>query len=182
MRRCRVPLTFMGGMIAGVLWLLPSLPVWAMTQILPDATIEADQQTILELTSTFDQAQEAIRARNLDGLMSLYSQNYRYHGLQKIDIRKIWGELFEKYELIANIHTFSAIKLVHKGPEVLAEITCTGALWANSKHTKERVPIDSWHQEVHHLVKEKGAWRIVGSGGGEGTRPRMFGTAPHPLF
>lgn len=167
--------------ILGFAWLGSPLLVNGMTQIPPDAKIQADQQTILELTSTFDQAEEAIRSRNLDSLMELYSDHYRYHGLKKLDIRNIWDELLSHYDFISNIHIFSSIKRVEQDGQARAEITCTGALWATSKNTKDRVPIDSWHQEVHHLVKENGAWRIIGST--EGTpRPRMFGTAPHPLF
>lgn len=158
------------------------LPVtMAMTQILPDATIEGDEQSVTEIIGTFDRAQEAIRARDLDALMSLYAATYQYHGLQKADIRKIWGELFAHYDFIANIHTFSAIKVVRSGPNIIAEITCTGSLWARSEETRQRIPIDSWHREVHHLVREKHGWRIVGHLGGE-PAIRQFGTAPHPLF
>jgi hypothetical protein len=164
------------------MWALTGISAFGMTQVLPDAKVEADPQILLELTSTFDQAEEAIRARDLDGLMALYSEKYRYHELRKPDIRKIWQELFGKYDLIANIHTFSAIKVTGTGSQAAVEITCTGALWANSRNTGERLPIDSWHQEVHYLVKEKGVWRIVGSSGQGPARPRMFGTAPHPLF
>jgi hypothetical protein len=162
-------------------WIAPSTSAYGMTEIAPDAKIEADQQTILELTSTFDRAEESIRSRDMDSLMALYSEQYRYHGLKKPDIRKIWDELFSHYDLISNIHIFSAIKKVEQREKMTAEITCTGALWATSKNTKDRVPIDSWHQEAHHLVKEKGGWRIIGSTDGQ-PRPRMFGMAPHPLF
>ena len=168
--------------ILWVTWYVPFPSVNGMTQIPPDAKIEADQQTMLELTSTFDQAEESIRSRNLDSLMELYSEQYRHHGLKKSDIRKIWEELFSKYDLIANIHIFSAVRKVGQGVQTRAEITCTGALWATSKNTKDRVPIDSWHQEVHHLIKEKGMWRIIGNPSEGLPRPRMFGMAPHPLF
>ncbi len=160
----------------------PVPPAHAMTQILPNAAIEADDRTVLEIIGTFDQAQEAIRSRNLDALRLLYSSSYRYHGLGKDDVRKIWAELFQQYEYIANIHTFSAIRLVGTGPKARIEITCTGALWATSKATKRRKPIDSWHDAVHYLVKEAGAWRILGNAGGESPQPTQFGTAPHPLF
>ncbi len=153
----------------------------ALTQILPEAVIEADQQSVMELIGTFDRAQEAIRARDIDGLMELYANNYRYHGLKRDDIRKIWAELFAQYDLIANIHTFSAIKVMKTGEDVTAEITCTGAVWANSRETKQRIPIDSWYQEVHRLVKGKDGWRIVGNLGSD-QAIRRFGTAPHPLF
>ena len=159
-----------------------ALPVSAMTQILPDATVEADRQTVLELTSAFDQAQEAIRSRNLDELMGIYSERYNHHGFKKEDLRKIWAELLSDYEFIANIHTFSAIRTSGEDNNMTVEITCSGALWATSKNSKERIPIDSWHQEVHHLAKEDGEWRIVGSSKGASARPRLFGSAPHPLF
>ncbi|MEY4704048.1 MAG: hypothetical protein RL042_244 [Nitrospirota bacterium] len=153
----------------------------ALTQILPEATVEADQQSLMELIGTFDRAQEAIRARDLEALMALYATAYQYHGLRRDDIRTIWADLFARYDLIANIHTFSAIRVVKAGAQTTAEITCTGAVWANSRETNQRISIDSWHQEVHRLVKGKDGWRIVGNLGGD-TAIRRFGTAPHPLF
>ncbi len=170
------------GLIVIVLGLIvPHSVALALTQILPEAVIEADQQSLAELISTFDRAQEAIRARDVDALMGLYAPNYEYHGLKRGDIRKIWAHLFARYDLIANMHTFSAIKVVTTGKHATAEITCTGAVWANSKETKQRIPIDSWYQEVHRLVKGKDGWRIVGNLGNE-KAVRQFGTAPHPLF
>ena len=159
---------------------LPTAAV-ALTQILPEAVIEADEQSLAELTGTFDRAQEAIRARDVDALMKLYAPTYQYHGLKRGDIRGIWADLFARYDLIANMHTFSAIKVVKQGKEVTAEITCTGAVWANSRKTNERIPIDSWQKEVHRLVKGKDGWHIVGNAGGE-KAVRQFGIAPHPLF
>lgn len=157
---------------------------FAMTQILPEAQIEADRQTVLELTSTFDQAEEAIRSRDLDSLMALYSDRYASRGLKKADVRKIWDELLHNYDLISNVHTFSAIRSVSQDGKAFVEIRCSGALWATNKNSKERIPIDSWHQETHRLLKEKGVWRIVGNtdDATSGRRPPMFGTAPHPLF
>ena len=154
----------------------------AASQVLPNATVEADEKTVLEIIGTFDQAQEAIRARDLETLMSLYSDRYQYYELRKEAVKAIWQDLFAHYDHIANMHTFQAIKHVGSGEHARAEITCTGALWAISKHTKARIPIDSWHQEVHYLIKEKGVWRILGNAGGESHRPPQFGTAPHPLF
>lgn len=163
--------------------LLGNLPpmAYALTQILPEAVIDADQESFNELIGTFDRAQEAIRARDVDGLMELYAANYRFHGMTRNDIRKIWEDLFQRYDLIANIHTFSAVKVIKTGKEPMAEITCTGAVWANSKETKKRIPIDSWHQEVHRLVRGKDGWRIIGNVGDD-VEIRRFGTAPHPLF
>lgn len=165
-------------LVAGVAF-PPTVP--ALTQILPDASVDADQQSLTELIGTFDRAQEAIRSRDLDALMGLYAPNYKFHGLKRDDVRRIWADLFARYDFISNIHTFSAIKVTKSGNVVMAEITCTGAVWANSRDTKQRIPIDSWHQEVHRLAKSKDGWRILGNLGGDQTILR-FGTAPHPLF
>lgn len=174
-------LACVGFMLSLSLSLTSPPAVLALTQILPEASIEADQQSVTELIGTFDRAQEAIRARDVGSLIGLYATNYQYHGLKRDDIRKIWVDLFKRYDLIANIHTFSAIKVVKTSKGATAEITCTGAVWANSKETKQRIPIDSWHQEVHRLVKGKDGWRIVGNLGGD-QRIHQFGAAPHPLF
>jgi ketosteroid isomerase-like protein len=174
-------MTHMSLMVMALVWLFPLSDTLAMTQILPEAKVEGDPQRITEIIGTFDRAQEAIRAQDLDALMLLYAQNYHYHRLKKADIRQIWGELFANYDFISNIHTFSAIKITSSSNRTIAEITCTGSLWARSDDTKQRIPIDSWYQEVHHLVREKDGWRIVGNLGGEPS-VRQFGSAPHPLF
>jgi hypothetical protein len=171
------------GLLGAFVWLLTCLPpATAMHQILPEAVVEADRTTVLELTSTFDRAEEAIRARNLDALMDLYAGRYHYHSLTKADIRKIWADLFERYENLSNMHTFSFVRIVGSGPDATAEIACTGALYGTSKDTKLQVPLDSWFQETHYLVKEEGVWRILGNAGGESRPALPFGTAPHPLF
>lgn len=169
-----------GAVVTGVL--VFATPAAAGTQLLPEATIEADDATVLEITSTFDQAEEAIRSHDLEALMALYAPNYRYHGIGKAGIRKIWEDLFERYELITNLHTFSSITVSGSGANRIVQITCTGALHGATKNAKQPVPIDSWYREIHYLVKEQGAWRILGSLGGEAPAVLPFGTAPHPLF
>lgn len=157
-------------------------PASAGTQVLSEATIEADAATVLEITSTFDQAEEAIRSRDLEALMALYAQNYRYHGIGKDGIRKIWADLFARYTVITNIHAFSSMTVSGSGPNRIVQITCTGALHGATKTSKKPIPIDSWYREIHYLVKEQGAWRILGSQGEETPAVLPFGTAPHPLF
>ena len=164
-----------------LVFIFPLSPLFPMTQILPDATVEGKSQHIVELIGTFDHAQEAIRAQDLDRMMVLYAQNYDYRGLTKAGIRQIWADLFSHYDFITNIHTFSAIKVGGSPGRPTAEITCTGSLWANSVETNERIAIDSWNEEVHYLVREEDGWRIVGNLGGKPVIHR-FGSAPHPLF
>jgi ketosteroid isomerase-like protein len=114
--------------------------------------------------------------------MTLYSEDYLYHGLKKADIRKVWSQLFEHYKELESFHTFSVIRTVGSGSKLTAEITCTGVVWGTSKDTKLRAPVDSWYEEVHYLRKENGRWRIVGNAGGESQPLLQFGVAPHPLF
>lgn len=167
-----------------------SLTVWApfqpaaeaKTQLTSGTIQEVDPQTLKDLLATFELAEQAMQARDLDGIMALYSEEYLYHGLKKADIRKVWSQLFEHYKELESFHTFSVIRTVGSGSKLTAEITCTGVVWGTSKDTKLRAPVDSWYEEVHYLKKENGRWRIVGNVGGESQPILQFGVAPHPLF
>ena len=156
---------------------------FAETRLLPGSPNEADEHTVKELLAVFERADKAVRNRDLEGVMALYSTNYNYHGLKKADIRKVWKDLFDNYEDIDSTHLFSRIsRIVSVGPGDNVEITCSGNVQAVSKISRLRVPIDSWYGEVHYMVKEKdGAWKIRGNLGDVQT-VLPFGTAPHPLF
>jgi len=114
------------GMTLWVLALSGPLPVLAKTKISPDAEIHADQKKVREIMATFEKAEVALEARNLDTLMALYSKDYAYHGLTKDDIRKIWKDLFAQTHRIASEHRFSKI-VVTEGQNPRAEVTCTGS-------------------------------------------------------
>ena len=143
--------------------------------------IEVDSATLKAIVDTFEHAEDAIKAHDLDKVMALYSLHYNYHGLKKDDLRKIWKDLFDEYQEIASTHLFTKIAKVGSGRDAVLEVTCTGHLWARSRTSGLYVPIDSWHEEVHYLVLEDGTWRIRGNVG-ESPRVLPFGTAPHPLF
>jgi hypothetical protein len=145
------------------------------------SVIEADDATVNAVVTMFERAEQAVKAHDLEIVLSLYSSQYNYHGLKKDDVRKIWKDLFDEYKEIASTHLFSKITKVGSGSHTVVEVTCTGHLWAVSKTSGLYIPIDSWHEEVHFLVFEDGAWRIRGNVG-ESPRVLPFGTAPHPLF
>ena len=173
---------FLGVLLTvGMLMSTMAEPIHAATHIVPGATIEADPETVRELMAAFDQAEDAIKQKNLDRLMTFYATDYNYHGLTKADIRKIWQDLFDNYKDIGSTHMFALIRVSGPSSAASVEITCSGSLYVTSDVTKLRIPIDSWYQEVHFLVKEKGSWRIRGN---VGDTPKVmpFGTAPHPLF
>lgn len=152
------------------------------TQLTSGGIQEVDPQTFKELLSTFEQAEQAMQAHDIDGIMALYSDDYLYHGLKKADVQKIWKQLFDHYKELESVHTFSVVRTVGSGSRLVAEMTCTGVVWGTSKDTTLRTPVDSWYEEIHYLKKENGRWRIVGNVGGESQPVLQFGIAPHPLF
>ncbi|MBH0197367.1 MAG: hypothetical protein HP494_17680 [Nitrospira sp.] len=145
------------------------------------SVIEVDAATRTAIVDTFEQAEQAIKAHDLEIVMAIYSPQYNYHGLKKDDIQKIWKDLFTEYQEIASTHLFTKMTKVGSGRDAVLEVTCTGHLWARSKTSGLFVPIDSWYEEVHYLVMESGGWRLRGNVG-ESPRVLPFGIAPHPLF
>ena len=145
------------------------------------ADIQADQRTVDELMLTFHKADEALRRQDLDALMSIYSKNYNYHGIDKAELRNIWQDLFRQYRDFSSTHVFSSIAAARANTPPTAEITCTGSLWAISRLTGQRVNIDSWYSDVHHLVYENGVWGIQGHAW-EAPRDTRYVLSPHPFF
>jgi ketosteroid isomerase-like protein len=155
--------------------------VEAKTQLTPNVIQEVDAGTLQELLQTFEAAERAMQTHDLEGIMALYYDDYHYHGLKKADIRQVWRQLFDHYQELESIHTFSVVRAVGDGSKLTIEMTCTGLVWGTSKDTTLRAPVDSWYEEVHYLKKEDGRWRIVGNAG-ESQPVLQFGVAPHPLF
>lgn len=154
-------------------------PVFAETLLLPGMQPEAKEQTVKEILAVFERAEQAVKNRDIEGVMALYSKQYNYHGLKRADVRKLWMDLFEHYKQIESTHLFS--RIVPAGAGDIIEITCSGGVRAVSTNSNLRVPIDSWYGEIHYLVKEDGTWKIRGNVGDVQT-VLPFGTAPHPLF
>lgn len=144
------------------------------------AVIQADAETVARIEEAFTRADDAIAEKNLDALMTVYSEHYRDQDRTKAEMRKIWKRFFEQYDRIDTLHAFSRV-IVTPGIPPTADITCTGALWANVGGTDQRVNLSLWAGDIHHLRYEDGAWRIVGQGRNGPNRPE-FGKAPPPLF
>jgi len=169
-------------LITACLWLRLPTAAETKTQLMPGGMQEVDSETLKELLLTFEQAELAMQAQDLDRIMALYSDEYLYHGLKKADVQKVWKQLFEHYKELESFHTFSVVRLVGAGGKQVAEITCSGVVWGTSRDTTLRSPVDSWYEEIHYLKKENERWRIVGNVGGESIPVLQFGVAPHPLF
>ncbi|MGZ8383154.1 MAG: hypothetical protein ACXWWE_04000, partial [Nitrospira sp.] len=73
-----------GALAAGLLLVIVSLsPATAEVQMLHESSPELDKATIETVMTMFRHADEALQARDVDGLMGIYSEQYNYHGLKK---------------------------------------------------------------------------------------------------
>jgi ketosteroid isomerase-like protein len=162
-------------------WLYgPCLPALAKHRIAKGAEVEAPSSTVREIHENFHKAEHALETGDLDALMAVYSDNYENLGLTKDDMEKMWGDLFARYRRFLSNHSMARVDVTPGEPPV-AEVTCSGSLWATSKETGKRTSVDSWLWETHILVREDGEWRIRGPGK-NAVMTQGFGATVHPLF
>ncbi|WDT72165.1 MAG: HPF/RaiA family ribosome-associated protein [Candidatus Manganitrophus sp.] len=109
----------------------------AQVEVSKKAEIRADQDEIDAILYTFDQAEEALQAKNLSVIMTIYSDGYQNRGLRKGDTSRIWQDLFNRYDRLSSHHHFSRIVVDPDGTK--AKVTCTGALLGVSVFKKETV-------------------------------------------
>jgi hypothetical protein len=99
-----------------------------------------------------------------------------------VNVRRVWGEVFEHYKALESLHLFSDIKVLNVNGGLRAEVICTGGLYGTEERSGNRLTLDSWFREVHYLVKEGDAWRFLGNAG-DVPAGAPFASAPHhPLF
>lgn len=160
----------------------PPTPIAAVVEFAPGVGAAADQLLMRELIASFNEAETAVKKADLDALMKFYATSYNYHGLKRSDVRRVWEEVFLHYQDISSSHIFTELKLVQVDGVRKAYVTCTGGLQGTEKQTGKPITIDSWAREVHHLVKEEGAWRFLGNGGGTSSSTAPASAPHHPLF
>ena len=138
-------------------------PVPHGTHLAPTANIQADPATTAEILNLFRGFEEAVRRGDLDGIMSLYADEYVDRGYTKARLRKEWAEILDQYHQFSTDHVVTHIAVDFQRPPSLAWITCTGSLSAINKVTGQRVTLDQWYGEIHYAIHEDGRWRIQGS-------------------
>ena len=171
--------------LAGILILTqsrPPTPVAAAVEFAPGVRADADQPVIKELVAAFNEAEAAVKKADLDALMKFYATAYNYHGLKRLDVRRVWEEVFLHYRGVSSSHVFTELKLVQADGARKAYVTCTGWLYGTEKQTGKPITIDSWVREVHYLVKEEGMWRFLGNAGGASPSAPPASAPHHPLF
>ena len=75
------------------------------------ADIQADRKTLNDILSSFKQAEAALQHRDIDGIMELYSDNYKYHNFNKLTLRQVWTDLLQGNHDFSTTHVFTKIKL-----------------------------------------------------------------------
>lgn len=170
------------GLLLGVAQFIQgsSSPAMAKVRLAREAVIQVEASTLRAIQTVFLQAEEAIRTGDLEALMELYSQNYRFDGLTKDDRRRSWKDLFTQYHRISTAHSFSQI-VVKPGKHATAEVTSTGTLWATTNGTNQRINLAIWLGDIHYLIDEEGQWRISGPGK-KAARTAQHGWAPPSPF
>ena len=180
--------------VLAVAWLALSPESHAVVQILPEVSLTVDGRavhdhasaasdpTVQEILAAFGRAESAVQKEDLEPLLQFYAKGYNYHGLKPADVRRIWGEVFTHYRDLSSTHLFSEVKLFRSGPQLRAEITCTGGLYGTEAQGGTRITLDSWFREVHHLVHEDGAWRFLGNAGAAPSTAPFTSSPHHPLF
>jgi len=140
---------------------------------------EVGEKHFDEVRAFFDTAEEAIETKNLEALMSLYSDNYSDGEHDKKSARQIWRRIFSTFDEMATHHNMRFVN-TSKGKD-FAILRCSGLLLGKPKSETRAVTIDNWNQQDHMLVKEGGKWKLIGSFGRE--RKRLWFDKPmHPLF
>lgn len=168
--------------IQGAVEVLPEASVTVDGRVITDHDIGMKHPALKEILAAFGRAETAVQKRDLDELMNFYAKAYNYHGLKQADVRRIWGEVFDHYRDLSSTHLFSGVKVFRSGPQLRAEITCTGGLYGTELQGGKKITLDSWFREVHYLVQEDGAWRFLGNAG-EAPQTAPATSAPHhPLF
>lgn len=157
------------------------IPDYDGTYVASSADVQADRAIVNDILAAFKQAEAALKHRDLEGVMALYSDNYQHQAFNKPALRAVWEKLFQENHDFSTTHVFTQVKADAQTIPQTAQIVCTGSLWAVSNATNERVNLDSWFGEVHYMVSENGTWRIRGHawevpGEKQSVRP------PHPFF
>ena len=147
--------------------------------VAPEMAKRLGKETLHEIIDYFEKAELAVETGDLDGLLELYSENYKNGPHDKASARKIWKRIFETFKDMSMIHNMRIDTYSKEGKIIFIE--CTGILLGKPKGKGSHIPIDNWVREKHILSNENGNWRLIGSAGKE--RQRFWFDKPmSPLF
>ena len=184
-----------GRAVRGLLFLIilvGSSAALAVTDLTQNAEVKADPETVKAIRAAFDRAEEALRTKNLSGIMAIYSKDYQNRGLRKVDTTQIWRDIFSRYDQLSSRHVFSKIVVEqNKLGQPTVQVICTGALFGlpvlkkgkpfPAAPAEKPALLDAWAETTHYLVFEDGKWKINGHDPSSAEN-HPFAAALHLLF
>ena len=127
-------------------------------QLPPAEQIEGDKKSVRQLEEFYDGIEEALDKKDLDKLMSFYSDDYSHNYVSKAQLRNLWSDTFKRFDNLYSAHIFSAIN-VWNGE---ASVRCTGVLMGQPVDGDTIEVVDNWTNTNHYLTMKSGAWQIMG--------------------
>ena len=146
-----VGLTLFGGSV---------IDSYAHVQLAPPEVMKASKQDLDDIVAFYGKIEDALAKKDLNTIMTFYTDDYFHQGITKGQIRGLWENIFSNFDGLNSAHIFNGVEV--KDSEAI--ITCTGTLLGIPKSAKDKkyVTVDKWINMDHYLSKKSGSWRIVG--------------------
>ncbi len=127
-------------------------------QLPPSEQIDADKKTVRELEKFYDGIEDALAKKDLDKLMSYYSDDYSHNYVSKEQLKNLWNDTFNRFDNLYSSHIFSSINAWNGE----ASVKCTGVLIGQPMDSETPEIVDNWTATNHYLTKKSGTWQIMG--------------------
>lgn len=119
------------------------------------------EKVVGEVADFYKETDAAIETKDIDRLMSLYSDSYKDGANDKKMLREIWTRIFERFDKLYMRHNMRFSEISKDGGTVI--IRCSGVLMGAAKDDNFSRALDHWLNNDHVLVKEDGKWRLQGT-------------------
>ena len=122
------------------------------------------EKLVSEISDFYKETDAALEAKDIDRLMSLYSDSYQDGPNDKKMIKQIWSRIFTRFDKLYTRHNMRFSDISKDGGTVV--IRCSGVLMGATKDDSNfSRALDHWLNNDHVLVKEDGKWRLKGTVG-----------------
>ncbi len=119
------------------------------------------EKVVGEIVAFYKEADAAMEAKDLDRLMSMYSESYKDGPNDKKMIGEIWKRIFGRFDKLYMRHNMRFSDISKDGGTLV--IRCSGVLMGAAKDDNFSRALDHWLNNDHVLVKEDGKWRLKGT-------------------
>ena len=142
------------------------------------AKTNADARTTAEFEKFYEEIEAALKAKDLDKLISFYADDYQHHGITKKQLRFMWLEVLSEFSDLYSVHVFTRITV--QGDDAI--LVCTGGLFGIEEGNTDYTTVDQWVKLNHWLTKVDGKWKMIGGATRSSPRGRGSASESHPFF